>query len=94
MPSAIMTTDLSLPKLHSGKVRDIYELPDERLLLVATDRVSAFDVVLPSPVPRKGEVLTRLSAYWYERTADVVPSAFVAILDGSNAEEFGVSDPE
>ena len=91
--TAIMTTDLGLPRLHSGKVRDIYELPDGHLLLVATDRASAFDVVLPTPVPRKGEVLTRLSAYWYERTTDVVPSAFVAVLDASNAEEFGVSDP-
>ncbi len=93
MTSAIMTTDLSLPKLHSGKVRDIYELPDDHLLLVATDRVSAFDVVLPTPLPRKGEVLTRLSAYWYERTTDVVPNAFVAVLDATNAEEYGVGDP-
>ena len=93
MTSAIMTTDLSLPKLHSGKVRDIYELPDDHLLLVATDRVSAFDVVLPAPVPRKGEVLTRLSAYWYDRTTDVVPNAFVAVLDATNAEEYGVNDP-
>ena len=93
MASAIMTTDLSLPKLHSGKVRDIYELPDDHLLLVATDRVSAFDVVLPTPVPRKGEVLTRLSAYWYDRTTDVLPNAFVAVLDATNAEEYGVSDP-
>ncbi len=93
MTSAIMTTDLSLPKLHSGKVRDIYELPDDHLLLVATDRVSAFDVVLPTPVPRKGEVLTRLSAYWYDRTTDVLPNAFVAVLDATNAEEYGVSDP-
>lgn len=92
MTSAIMTTDLGLPRLHSGKVRDIYELPDGHLLLVATDRASAFDVVLPTPVPRKGEVLTRLSAYWYERTADVVPNAFIAVLDAANAEQFGVSD--
>jgi phosphoribosylaminoimidazole-succinocarboxamide synthase len=92
MTSAIMTTDLGLPRLHSGKVRDIYELPDDRLLLVATDRASAFDVVLPTPVPRKGEVLTRLSAFWYERTADVVPNAFVAVLEASNAEQFGVTD--
>jgi phosphoribosylaminoimidazole-succinocarboxamide synthase len=94
MSGAIMTTDLGLPRLHSGKVRDIYELPNDRLLLVATDRVSAFDVVLPTPVPHKGEVLTRLSAYWYDRTSDVVPNAFVAVLDASNAEEFGVSDPD
>ncbi|MDP6605013.1 MAG: phosphoribosylaminoimidazolesuccinocarboxamide synthase, partial [Dehalococcoidia bacterium] len=58
---------------HRGKVRDIYELPDDRLLLVATDRVSAFDVLLPTGIPRKGEVLTRTSAYWFEHTAGVVP---------------------
>ena len=82
----------SLPGLvqHSGKVRDIYELPDDRLLLVATDRASAFDVVLPTGIPRKGEVLTRLSAYWYERTQEVVPNCFVAVLDAGNAGELGV----
>jgi phosphoribosylaminoimidazole-succinocarboxamide synthase len=82
-----------LEQLHSGKVRDIYQLPGDRLLLVATDRVSAFDVVLPTGVPRKGEVLTRLSAYWFERTREVVPSAFIAVVDASNAREFGVDDP-
>jgi phosphoribosylaminoimidazole-succinocarboxamide synthase len=75
---------------RSGKVRDIYELPGERLLLVATDRISAFDVVMPTAIPRKGEVLTRLSAYWYERTAAVVPNAMVAVLEASNARELGV----
>jgi phosphoribosylaminoimidazole-succinocarboxamide synthase len=97
MPSAtdvMMTTQIAgLKKLHSGKVRDIYELPGDRLLLVATDRASAFDVVLPTGVPRKGEVLTRLSAFWYERTRDVVPNAFVAVVDAGNAKEFGVADP-
>ncbi len=92
------TTDLpGLTRLHQGKVRDVYALPPdaqgERLLLVATDRVSAFDVVLPNPVPRKGEVLTRISAYWYDRTSSVVPNAFIAVLDAANAEEFGVTDP-
>ena len=82
----------SLPGLarHSGKVRDIYDLPDERLLLVATDRASAFDVVLPTGIARKGEVLTRMSAYWYERTADVVPNSYVAVLEASNARALGV----
>ncbi len=90
----VMTTAIpGLKQLHSGKVRDIYELPGDRLLLVATDRASAFDVVLPTGVPRKGEVLTRLSAFWYERTKDVVPNAFVAVLDRENAKEFGVEDP-
>ncbi|HSD49220.1 MAG TPA: phosphoribosylaminoimidazolesuccinocarboxamide synthase, partial [Actinomycetota bacterium] len=55
-----------------GKVRDIYEVDDERLLLVATDRISAFDVVLPNPVPDKGRVLTGLTLFWLERTKDVV----------------------
>ncbi len=92
------TTDLpGLTRIHQGKVRDVYALPPdaqgERLLLVATDRVSAFDVVLPNAVPRKGEVLTRLSKFWYDRTSSVVPSAFIAVLDATNAEEFGVTDP-
>ncbi|MEE8422831.1 MAG: phosphoribosylaminoimidazolesuccinocarboxamide synthase, partial [Dehalococcoidia bacterium] len=75
---------------HRGKVRDIYELPDDRLLLVATDRVSAFDVVLPTGIPRKGEVLTRTSAYWFEHTAGVVPNHMIAVLDEDNAHELHV----
>jgi phosphoribosylaminoimidazole-succinocarboxamide synthase len=55
-----------------GKVRDVYEAGEDRLLLVATDRISAFDVVLPEPVPDKGRVLTGLSLFWFERTADLV----------------------
>lgn len=87
------TSDLALPKLHQGKVRDVYALPGDRVLLVATDRVSAFDVVLPNAIPRKGEVLTRLSEFWYGKTGDVVPNGFVAVLDAHNAAEFGVEDP-
>ncbi len=75
---------------HQGKVRDIYELPDDQLLLVATDRVSAFDVVLPNGIPRKGEVLTRTSAYWFERTSDVVPNHMVAVLDETTADELHI----
>ena len=56
-----------------GKVRDIYEL-DDRLLIVATDRLSAFDVVLPTPIPDKGRVLTQLSLFWFEKLADVIPN--------------------
>jgi phosphoribosylaminoimidazole-succinocarboxamide synthase len=60
-------------KLHAqGKVRDVYDLGDDRLLLVATDRISAFDVVLPNPVPDKGRVLSGLSLFWFEQTTDVV----------------------
>ncbi len=61
----------SLPLLHSGKVRDIYAIDDERLLIVATDRLSAFDVVLPDPIPDKGAVLTRVSNFWFRKTAHV-----------------------
>src|SRR6478672_9355774 len=55
-----------------GKVRDLYDVDDDRLLLVATDRISAFDVVLPDPIPDKGRVLTGLSLFWFELTKDVV----------------------
>jgi phosphoribosylaminoimidazole-succinocarboxamide synthase len=57
-----------------GKVRDVYDAGEDRLLLVATDRISAFDVVLPDPVPHKGRVLTGLSSFWFARTTDVVPN--------------------
>ena len=86
----MMETSLDLELLHSGKVRDIYALGDDRLLLVATDRVSAFDVVMPKGVPRKGEVLTRTSEFWFQRTTEVVPNAFIAVLDASNAADLGV----
>ncbi len=75
---------------HRGKVRDVYALPGERLLLVATDRVSAFDVVLPNGIPRKGEVLTRISEFWFGRTAGVVPNHMIAVLDAASAAELGV----
>ncbi len=66
-PTAVVDSHLPLPLLHRGKVRDVYVLGDARLLMVASDRVSAFDVVLPQPVPRKGEVLTQLTAWWLAR---------------------------
>lgn len=65
--TAVARTDLLLPLHHRGKVRDVYRLDDHHLLLVASDRVSAFDVVMDRPVPRKGEVLTLLTAWWLER---------------------------
>lgn len=74
MSEAIFQSDLPGLRLASrGKVRDIYDL-GETLLIVATDRLSAFDVVLPTPIPGKGEVLTRLSAHWFGRTEGVVPN--------------------
>ncbi len=60
--------------VRSGKVRDLYALADERLLLVASDRLSAFDVVLPTPIPDKGKVLTGLSRFWFAQTAGIVPN--------------------
>ncbi len=63
--------------LAAGKVRDLYRLDEHRLLLVATDRISAFDVVLPTPIPDKGRVLTGLSRFWLEQTADIVPNHLI-----------------
>ena len=60
--------------VHSGKVRDLHRLPDGSLLMVASDRISAYDVVLPTPVPDKGVVLTRLSLWWFDQLADLVPN--------------------
>jgi len=61
----------SLAKIHQGKVRDIYDVDADHLLIVATDRLSAFDVVLPDPIPFKGEVLTRISLFWFEKTRHI-----------------------
>src|SRR5437762_2673682 len=78
----------NLPNLmHRGKVRDTYDLGDGRLLMVATDRISAFDVVLPNGIPDKGAVLTQMSAFWFDKTKDVVPNHFIRLADGSSADE-------
>ena len=72
---AVYRTDLArLRRLREGKVRDLYEIDAEHLLLVATDRLSAFDVVLPTPIPGKGETLTRVSEFWFDFLAGVLPS--------------------
>ena len=71
----------------SGKVRELYDLGDSRLLLVASDRISTFDVVLPTPIPGKGQVLAGLSAFWFSRTADIVPNHLLALrADGRSLE--------
>ena len=78
--SALLQSDLkSLPFLHRGKVRDIYAVGDDKLLIVQTDRLSAFDVILPTPIPGKGEVLTALSLFWFEKLAHVVPNHLTGI---------------
>jgi phosphoribosylaminoimidazole-succinocarboxamide synthase len=69
---------MALAELHAqGKVRDIFEAGPDRLVMVATDRISAFDVVLPQPIPAKGQVLTGFSLYWFERTRDIVPNHLI-----------------
>ena len=79
-PDALFESNLpNLKLLSRGKVRDIYEIDADRLLIVTSDRVSAFDVVLPTPVPGKGEVLTQLSVHWFGRTADLVPNHIVSV---------------
>jgi phosphoribosylaminoimidazole-succinocarboxamide synthase len=74
---ALSGSRLPLPLLRRGKVREVYEIDAGHLLLVASDRVSAFDVVMREPIPQKGVVLTQMSAYWFERLAGVVPSHFL-----------------
>jgi phosphoribosylaminoimidazole-succinocarboxamide synthase len=75
--TVVTESRLPLPLLRRGKVREVYEVDAEHLLLVASDRVSAFDVVMREPIPRKGTVLTQVSAFWFERLAGVFPSHFV-----------------
>lgn len=72
-------TAITLPHLYSGKVRDLYDAGDGRLLMVASDRISVFDVVLPDPVPDKGRVLTAISAFWFGRTAGIVANHLLSV---------------
>src|SRR3954470_5997481 len=71
----------------SGKVREIYALDDDRLLLAASDRISTFDVVLPTEIPDKGRVLTGLSGFWFARTNDIVPNHLLALRDDARSTE-------
>jgi phosphoribosylaminoimidazole-succinocarboxamide synthase len=75
MTDALYETSIrSLPLIHRGKVRDIYAVDDRRMLLVTTDRMSAFDVVMPTPIPGKGRVLTAVSSFWFARLAHILPN--------------------
>jgi phosphoribosylaminoimidazole-succinocarboxamide synthase len=86
---AVHTTSLrGLKKIHAGKVRDIYEIDAHSMLIVTTDRISAFDVVMPDPIPDKGRVLNSISNFWFERTRHIVPNH----LTGRNTDEV-VGDP-
>ena len=79
-PATLFETHLKgLPLIHRGKVRDIYDAGPEHLLIVTTDRLSAFDVVLPDPIPGKGAVLTGISRFWFERTQHIIPNQLTRI---------------
>ena len=85
--------DSPLPnRTYRGKVRDTYDLGD-RLLIVATDRISAFDSILPTGIPDKGKVLSQMSAWWFERSAQVVPNHFIRLADGTPADELPFALP-
>jgi phosphoribosylaminoimidazole-succinocarboxamide synthase len=83
-----MTAIADLPLIASGKVREIYDL-GETLLMVASDRISTYDVVHPTPIPDKGKVLTGLSAFWFQRTNTIVPNHLVSVTDGVPDEARG-----
>ncbi len=73
-PPLLQSNLKSLERIHQGKVRDIYAVDDDHMLIVTTDRLSAFDVVLPDPIPGKGSVLTRISRFWFDRTQHILPN--------------------
>jgi phosphoribosylaminoimidazole-succinocarboxamide synthase len=83
-----VTTVADLPLLASGKVREMYDLQDG-ILMVASDRISTYDVVHPTPIPDKGKVLTGLSVFWFQRTVDIVPNHFVSSTEGVPEEVRG-----
>ena len=89
-PSVLINTDLPLPLFMRGKVRDTYDLGD-RLLIVATDRISAFDVVLPCGIPDKGLVLNQLSAFWFEETKELAPNHLIELVDDVRCLDYYLS---
>src|SRR3982074_1297661 len=76
--TTMLTSDLPLPRIGRGKVRDIYAAGDDRVLLVTTDRISAFDVVMTETIPTKGAVLTQISAWWFRQLEGVVPHHMIS----------------
>ena len=79
MPALYTTSIKSLPLLSKGKVRDVYALGDDKLLMITTDRLSAFDVVMGQPIPEKGIVLNQMANFWFEKLADVIPNHLTGI---------------
>src|SRR5260370_25673303 len=76
--NAMLASDLPLPRIGRGKVRDIYAVGDDRVLLLTTDRISAFDVVMAETIPMKRAVLTQISAWWFNELEDVVPHHMIS----------------
>ena len=75
MPATLHTSHIkSLPLLHSGKVRDIYDIDDDHMLIVTTDRISAFDVIMPTPVPGKGIILNKVTQFWMDKLSHIIPN--------------------
>ena len=86
-------SDIDLQKIYSGKVRDLYAIDNKRMLMVATDRLSAFDVILDEPIPTKGEILTQISNFWFDYLKDVMPNHFIGetvydVLPEAQAREY------
>ena len=76
----LLQSDLPIPSFIKGKVRDAYELGDY-LLFIATDRISVFDVILPTGIPDKGKVLNRISAFWFEKTSEIIPNHVIEVVN-------------
>ena len=90
-----MLIESSLPNLmHRGKVRDTYAINDDLLLMVATDRISAFDVVLPTGIPEKGKVLNRISRFWFSQTEHLIPNHLVTLADSAGAGPYLAQNPD
>ena len=90
-----MIIETGLPNLlHRGKVRDTYAITDDLMLMVATDRISAFDVVLPTGIPSKGLVLNRISSFWFNRTGHLIPNHLISLADADSAAPLLQSNPD
>ena len=84
MIGTINSTDFKLPGLiskYEGKVRDVYELENQILVIVASDRISAFDIIMPKMIPYKGQILNEIALFWFERTKDIVPNHIISNPD-------------
>ena len=89
-----MSPTVDLPLLHSGKVRDVYDAGDGRLLMVTSDRISAFDVVMDEPIRDKGRVLTAMTAFWFEQFVDLVDGHLISTDVGDLGDVLGGPSPD